>query len=89
MLSFPTQNDKNFSLPTCRVYSKNRPATLLKKRLQHRCFPVNFAKFLRTPTFFHITPPVAASIFSVFSLIFRTPEVYQRVYIPLMSSAIT
>ena len=26
-----------------------RPATLLKKRLFHRCFPVNFAKFLRTP----------------------------------------
>ena len=26
-----------------------RPATLLKKRLRHRCFPVNFAKFLRTP----------------------------------------
>ena len=24
------------------------PATLLKKRLCHRCFPVNFAKFLRT-----------------------------------------
>ena len=23
--------------------------TLLKKRLWHRCFPVNFAKFLRTP----------------------------------------
>ena len=21
----------------------------IKKRLQHRCFPVNFAKFLRTP----------------------------------------
>ena len=28
--------------------------TLLKKSLWHRCFPVNFAKFLRTP-------PVAAS----------------------------
>ena len=28
---------------TCR-----RPATLLKKRLWRRCFPVNFAKFLRT-----------------------------------------
>ena len=27
-----------------------RPATLLKKRLCHRCFPVNFAKFLRTPS---------------------------------------
>ena len=26
-----------------------RPATLLKKRLWHRCFPVNFAKFGRTP----------------------------------------
>ena len=26
-----------------------RPATLLKKRLWHRCFPVNFAKILRTP----------------------------------------
>ena len=25
------------------------PATLLKKRLWHRCFPVNFEKFLRTP----------------------------------------
>ena len=26
-----------------------RPATLLKKRLWHTCFPVNFAKFLRIP----------------------------------------
>ena len=25
-----------------------RPATLFKKRLWHRCFPVNFVKFLRT-----------------------------------------
>ena len=25
-----------------------RPETLLKKRLWHRCFPVNFVKFLRT-----------------------------------------
>ena len=30
------------------------PATLFKKRLCHGCFPVNFAKVLRTP-------PVAAS----------------------------
>ena len=28
---------------------KSRPATLLKKRLRRRFFPVNFAKFLRTP----------------------------------------
>ena len=26
-----------------------RPATILKKRLEHKCFPVNIAKFLRTP----------------------------------------
>ena len=26
-----------------------RPATLFKKRLQHRCFPMNVAKFARTP----------------------------------------
>ena len=26
-----------------------RPTTLLKKRLWHRCFSVNFKKFLRTP----------------------------------------
>ena len=26
------------------------PATLLKKRLWHRCFAVNFANFLRTPS---------------------------------------
>ena len=25
------------------------PATLLKRRLCNRCFPVDFAKFLRTP----------------------------------------
>ena len=30
------------------------PATLLKMRLWHRCFPLNFAIFLRTP--FHRTP---------------------------------
>ena len=32
-----------------------RPATLLKKRVWHRCLPVNFAKFLRT--LFSRTPP--------------------------------
>ena len=31
-----------------------RPATLLKKGLWDRCFPVNFAKILRTPFFQNI-----------------------------------
>ena len=43
----------------CQVLFYNKvsapePATLLKKRLWHRCFPMNFAKFLRTP--FQRTP---------------------------------
>ena len=33
----------------CSEVAGLRPATLLKKRLWHSCFPVNFAKFLRTP----------------------------------------
>ena len=41
------------------------PATLLKAKLWHRCFPVNFAKFLRT-SFFYRTPPVAASDYQPF-----------------------
>ena len=36
-----------------------RPATLFKMTL-HRCFPVNFMKFLRTP--FYRTSLVAASV---------------------------
>ena len=43
----------------CQVLFYNKvagpePATLLKKRLWHKCFPMNFAKFLRIP--FHRTP---------------------------------
>ena len=38
-----------------------KPATLLKKRLLHRStFPVNFAKFPRTP-FYRTTPGVKSS----------------------------
>ena len=41
---------QNWQESTCaRVSFSVRPATLLKKRLCHRLFPVNFAKFLRTP----------------------------------------
>ena len=36
-----------------------RPATLLKKRLQNNCFPINFGLFLKT-TVFHRIPPIAA-----------------------------
>ena len=33
----------------CMCNVKEHPATLLNKRLWHRCFPVNFTIFLRTP----------------------------------------
>ena len=47
------RNFAKFTRNTCARVSfliklQARPANLLKKRLWHRCFPVNFAKFLRT-----------------------------------------
>ena len=41
-----------------------RRATLLKKRLCYRCFPVNFSKFLRTP-FSDIFTSVSASLLNI------------------------
>ena len=38
-----------------------RTSKFIKKRHEHRCFPVKFAKFLRTP-FFNRTPALAASM---------------------------
>ena len=45
---------KRCSCKFCRILrkttvSKLQATTLLKNRLWHRCFPLNFAKFLRTP----------------------------------------
>ena len=41
------RNFKNSQENSCaRVFP---PATLLRNRIWHRCFPVNFEKFLRTP----------------------------------------
>ena len=34
-----------------KTYGILYPATLLKKKHWHKCFPVNFAKFLRKPFF--------------------------------------
>ena len=43
-----------------------KPGTLLKKRLCHRCFPVNLAKLLKH--LFFRPPPVAASKVSGFTM---------------------
>ena len=48
---------------TCLFFNKVAslwPVTLLKKRIWHRCFPLNFANFLKTRIFYR-TPLVAAS----------------------------
>ena len=43
--------ERSMILPVAEADTRGvlRPATLLKKRLWHRRFPVNFVKFLRTP----------------------------------------
>ena len=33
------------------LFFRRQPTTLLKNRPWHRCFPVNFEKYLRTPFF--------------------------------------
>ena len=56
---------KNFKKKfTGKYLCQSRPATLLKKRLWHRCFLVIFAKILRIP-------PVAASGNRKFFIIFQ------------------
>ena len=53
------------------------PATLSKKRLWHKCFPVNFAKFLQN------TAPAAASVisFKLYSiLLIRRTRFYDILY---------
>ena len=45
----------------CNKIANFRPATLLRKTLWYRCFPVDFAKFLRARFFTEHLKPVAAS----------------------------
>ena len=52
------------------------PATLLKKRLWHRCFPVNFLKFLRTP---FLTETSARCFWWLFDSVFISQVVFPRV----------
>ena len=56
-----SQNSQESTCARVSFLIKLQPSTLLKMRLWHRCFPVNFVKFLST--FSYRTPPVAASAF--------------------------
>ena len=52
---------KSFAKFTGKTLGPSLFLTLFKKRYWHRCFPVNFATFLRIIPFLYRTPPVAAS----------------------------
>ena len=51
----------------CNKVAGLRSATLLKKRLQHMCFPVNFVTFLRTPSLQN----TSGNWFCIFKIAFR------------------
>ena len=42
----------------------------IKKRLQHKCFPVKFVIFFFKNTFFYRTPPVAVSTVALVTVFF-------------------
>ena len=63
----------------------SRPSTLLKKRLRHWCFPVNFPKFLKIPTC--ETPGDDCSY--IFNEIFMTTDSYFCNYNVINSSIIS
>ena len=51
-----------------------RPATLFKKTLWHRCFPVNFPKFLKTPFIQSNSRRLLLEIVRGISLCFSIPK---------------
>ena len=58
-----------------------RPANLFKKRLWHRCFLVNFTKFLRTPFFIEhrrwlllLIVAICTVLFQKLYMVFRKKE---------------
>ena len=67
-----------------------RPETLLKKRLWHRCFPVNFAKFLRTPFLIeHLRWLLLIIISILISIYFGDRSTYWHVYFLLRQFSTT
>ena len=60
-----------------------KPATSLKKRLQRRCFTVNFAKLLKPPC---RTPPVSVSDFNATFLTLRQRKTHIYVFPEILFS---
>ena len=49
-----------------------RPANLLKQRFWYRCFPVNFAKFIRTPFLQNTSGRLLLNIYPISTLLLTT-----------------
>ena len=49
------------------LFNKISDIDFIKKRLQHRCFPVNIAKFLRTPSLKNICKRLRLKHWFIFS----------------------
>ena len=65
------ESSQNSQENTCARYSfLLRPATLLKKSLLHRCFPVNFEKFLKTPFLPNIPGRLLPEVYFFYFIIF-------------------
>ena len=71
----------------CKIYRKTpvpetlRPATLFKKKLWHRCFPVNFAKFLETLfSTEHLWATAFETDFQTFKYLFKYSKMYSNSY---------
>ena len=65
-----------------------RPATLLKKRLWHWCFPVNFTKFLRRP-FLQNTSPLVTETFNKYFIRHLNLDVFNPVIPPSIQNKFT
>ena len=63
-----SQNSQQSNCAWVSFLTKWQPATLLKKRLWHMCFPVNSAKFLTTPLLLLLLVKVLLVFLLLFSL---------------------
>ena len=58
----------------------SRPAALFKKRLWHRCFPVNLAKFLTKPFLTEHLWATASMIYMFFETCFLFKNIFRRYF---------
>ena len=63
---------------------QTRPATLLKKKLWHRCFSVNSAKFLRTPFLQNTSGRLLLELWFLYQEMFLSQASFCRIHISII-----